>query len=101
MRILSILLLSMAAAPAAWAADLSLPSDPAYVKVEERVVVRPVRRVVRTRHVCVNCTGHRLPLGGLRKPYVAHVPLGGLRSACPPVIVRTIERSTVVLRVKG
>ncbi|PVE22665.1 hypothetical protein DC522_19740 [Microvirga sp. KLBC 81] len=86
------------AIPGAWAADLSLPSAPAVEEVDELIVVRPAQRVITKRYACVRCS--RLPLGGLRKPYVAHVPLGGLRKACPPVIVERI-REPVVLRVKG
>ncbi|KLK92062.1 hypothetical protein AA309_16715 [Microvirga vignae] len=91
-------MLVMTAIPSAWAADLSLPAPPAVEEVDELIVVRPVRRVTTTRYACVRCS--RLPLGGLRKPYVAHVPLGGLRKACPPAVVETI-REPVVLRVKG
>lgn len=84
--------------PVAAAADL--PPEPAIVfeDVGEVAVTRPARRVVTVVRTCVKCSGHGLPLGGLRKPAVAHVPLGGLRSACPPA--RRITRS-VVLSVKG
>jgi hypothetical protein len=97
-RVLAAAIFVMMAIPSAWAADLSLSSPPVVEELENVVVVRPVRRIVRTRYACVRCS--RLPFGGLRKPYVAHVPLGGLRKACPPVIVETI-REPVVLRVKG
>ena len=98
MRVLAAAMFVMTAIPSVWAADLSLPSPPVVEEMDELVVVRPVRRITATRYACVRCS--RLPFGGLRKPYVAHVPLGGLRKACPPVIVETI-REPVVLRVKG
>lgn len=98
MRVLAAAMFVMMATPSAWAADLSLPSPPVVEEMEDVVVVRPVRRITTTRYACVRCS--RLPFGGLRKPYVAHVPLGGLRKACPPVVVETF-REPVVLRVKG
>ncbi|WP_445501149.1 hypothetical protein [Microvirga sp. G4-2] len=98
MRVLAAAMFMMTAIPSAWAADLSLSSPPVVEEMEEVVVVRPVRRVITTRYACARCS--RLPFGGLRKPYVAHVPLGGLRKACPPIVVETI-REPVVLRVKG
>jgi hypothetical protein len=97
MRVLAAAMLVMAAIPSAWAADLSLSPPSVVEELEDVVVVRPVRRITTTRYACVRCS--RLPFGGLRKPYVAHVPLGGLRKACPPVIVETIREP--VLRVKG
>lgn len=98
MRILAAAIFTMAMIPHADAADLDRPYD-RIVYERDVVVVRPARRVVvTTRHACIRCS--RLPLGGLREPVVAHVPLGGLRKACPPAVVRTV-REDVVLRVKG
>ncbi len=97
MRVLATALFMLAAIPSAGAADLSRPYP--RVAIEEHdVVVRPVRRIIKTRQVCVRCS--RLPLGGLREPVVAQVPLGGLRKACPPAVEYTVQED-VVLRVKG
>lgn len=97
MRILATALFMLAVIPNAGAADLSR-SYPRVVIEEQEVVVRPVRRIIKTRYTCVRCS--RLPLGGLREPVIAQVPLGGLRKACPPAVVYTV-REDVVLRVKG
>jgi hypothetical protein len=97
MRILATAFFIMAVIPNASAADLYRPY-PRVVYERDDVVVRPVRRVIKTRTICVRCS--RLPLGGLREPVIAQVPLGGLREACPPAVVHTV-REDVVLRVKG
>lgn len=97
MRVLAAAIFVIMAIPAAGAADLSRPY-PRVVIEEQDVVVRPARRIIKTRYVCVRCS--RLPLGGLREPVIAQVPLGGLRKACPPAVVYTV-REDVVLRVKG
>jgi hypothetical protein len=98
MRILAAAFFVMAVIPNAGAADLSRPYPRIVYERDAVVIVRPVRRVIKTRHTCVRCS--RLPLGGLREPIVAHVPLGGLRKACPPAVGYTV-REDVVLRVKG
>lgn len=101
MRILAAALLMTACVPGAmtnaWATDLFIPYPSAVEGTDEVIVAYPVRRVFMRRYGCTHCT--RLPLGGLREPFVAHVPLGGLRESCPPVVVETIRRP--VLRVRG
>ncbi len=84
-------------APAVLAADLSGEPSGVFDQADEVVIERPVRRTILVQTACVTCPGSRLPLGGLGKPAVAHVPLGGLRKACPPVR----SSRTTVLRVKG
>ncbi|WP_457089058.1 hypothetical protein [Microvirga sp. P5_D2] len=98
MRILAVAVFLVAAIPNAFAADLYQPYPSVVYESDDVVVVRPVRRIIKTRTACVRCS--HLPLGGLREPVIAQVPLGGLREACPPVVVRTV-REDVVLRVKG
>lgn len=98
MRIVAASLFAMAAIPSAWAADRPYAYPAVVEEVDEPVVVRPARRVIVKRTICVRCS--HLPLGGLREPVVAQVPLGGLRKACPPVWTETV-RERVVLRVKG
>jgi hypothetical protein len=76
--------LIVTAASGAGAADL--PRDMMlFDEAEEVAVVRTTQRMIVREEVCVTCSGHRLPLGGLR-------------SACPPAL--RVSRS-VVLRVKG
>jgi hypothetical protein len=98
MRTLVAALFMMAVVPNAGAADLSRPYPRVVYEEDDVIVVRPVRRLIKTRTTCVRCS--HLPLGGLREPVIAQVPLGGLRKACPPAVVRTV-REDVVLRVKG
>jgi hypothetical protein len=99
MRILTAAIFMVAAIPYAGAADLYQPYPGLVYESEDVVVVRPVRRMVyKTKRTCVHCS--HLPLGGLREPYVAQVPYGGLREVCPTTTVRTV-REDVVLRVKG
>lgn len=99
MRMMAAVMFMMAAIPQAAAADLDRPSPRIVHEGNDAFLIRPVRRVrIKTRYVCVRCS--RLPLGGLREPAVAHVPLGGLRKTCPPAVVHTV-REDVVLRVKG
>jgi len=98
MRIPALVVLLIATIQSAGAADMSRSFHPLPVVEKDVILVRPMQRVVRKASVCVRCS--RLPLGGLREPTVAHVPLGGLRSSCPPVAVETV-RERVVLRVKG
>lgn len=98
MRVLAAAFFVVAMIPNAGAADLHRTYPRAVYESDDVVIVRPVRRVIKTRVSCVRCS--RLPLGGLREPVIAQVPLGGLRKTCPPAVLHTVQED-VVLRVKG